>query len=61
MEPTVMWGDAVCAQASDFLFDTEELRGDEATNIWTNTAPGSCKTKVFKAEEYSWRNKECTT
>lgn len=31
-EPTVLWGDAVYAQASDLLFDTEELGVDQATS-----------------------------
>lgn len=58
-----MGGDAVYAQASDLFFDTEELTGDQATRIWKNTAPGSCKTKIVKAEEYSWRikNAQCMT
>jgi len=32
MEPTELLGDAVYAQASDLLFDTEELGGDQATS-----------------------------
>lgn len=32
MKPKVLWGDAAYAQASDLLFDTEELGGDQATS-----------------------------
>lgn len=32
MKPKVLWGDAAYAQASDLVFDTEELGGDQATS-----------------------------
>lgn len=31
IKPTVLWGVVMYAQASDLLFDPEELGGDEAT------------------------------